>query len=93
MWAWPPVFLGPFTGVSHCYERPTYPDWPYNRCSMTHGKTKEDCEAVLRAISEDTGIDDYIVLYSIQEYKKVRVSYFTPEIYAWEAAHAPLLAV
>lgn len=84
--------MGSYAGVSHCYERPTYPDWPYNLFSMTHGKTKEACEAVLRSISEETGIDDYIVLYSIKEYKKVRVSYFTPEIYAWEAAHAPLLA-
>ena len=22
--------LGAFPQVSHCYERPTYPDWPYN---------------------------------------------------------------
>ena len=38
------------------------------------------------------GLRDYIVLYSTKEYKKVRVDYFTPEVYAWEAAHA-LLAV
>jgi DNA-binding Lrp family transcriptional regulator len=84
--------MGSYAGVSHCYQRPTYPDWPYNLFSMTHGKTKEACEAVLRSISEETGLTDYIVLYSIKEYKKVRVSYFTPEIYAWEAVHAPLLA-
>lgn len=86
------ALMGSYAGVSHCYERPTYPDWPYNLFSMTHGRTKEECEAVLRSISGETGLDDYIVLYSTKEYKKVRVSYFTPEIYAWEAAHA-LLAV
>lgn len=84
--------MGSYTGVSHCYQRPTYPDWPYNLFSMTHGRTKDECEAVLRAISDETGLSDYIVLYSTKEYKKVRVSYFTPEIYAWEDAHA-LLAV
>ncbi len=84
---------GSFAGVSHCYRRPTYPDWPYNLFSMTHGRTREDCEAVLRAISEESGISDYSVLYSIKEYKKVRVSYFTPEIYAWEQVHAPLALV
>lgn len=84
--------MGSFAGVSHCYQRPTYPDWPYNVFSMTHGRTREECEAVLRAISQDTGLDDYIVLYSTREYKKARVSYFTPELDAWEAAHAPLIA-
>lgn len=83
--------MGSYAGVSHCYQRPTYPDWPYNLFSMTHGRTKAECEDVLSAISAETGLTDYIVLYSIKEYKKVRVSYFTPEIYEWETAHAPLL--
>jgi hypothetical protein len=30
------------------------------------------------------------VLYSTKEYKKTRVSYFTPEESAWEQAHAAL---
>jgi DNA-binding Lrp family transcriptional regulator len=85
------ALMGSYAGVSHCYQRPTYPDWPYNLFSMTHGRTKDECEAVLRSISEEAGISEYIVLYSTKEYKKVRVSYFTPEIYAWEAIHAPLL--
>ena len=86
------AIMGSYRGVSHCYQRPTYPDWPYNLFSMTHGRTREECEAVLRSISEETGLEDYIVLYSVKEYKKVRVSYFTPEIYQWEDVHA-LLAV
>lgn len=84
--------MASYRGVSHCYERPTYPDWPYNLFSMTHGRTKQECEDVLEAISRETGLDDYIVLYSTKEYKKTRVSYFTPEMYAWEAAHIDLLA-
>ena len=60
---------------------------------MTHGRSREECEAVLRAISEETGLTDYIVLYSIREYKKTRLQYFTAELDAWEAAHAPLLAL
>ena len=40
--------MAAFRGVSHCYQRPTYPDWPYNLFSMTHGRTKAECEAVLR---------------------------------------------
>ncbi len=83
--------MAAFRGVSHCYERPTYPDWPYNVFSMTHGRDKAECEAVLEAISRETGLSDYTVLYSVKEYKKTRVSYFTPEADAWEQAHAPLL--
>jgi DNA-binding Lrp family transcriptional regulator len=82
--------MAAFRGVSHCYQRPTYPDWPYNLFSMTHGRTKAECEAVLAAVGAETGLDDYSVLYSTKEYKKTRVSYFTPEEAAWERAHAPL---
>ena len=31
---------------------------------------------------------DYTSLYSVQEYKKVRVRYFTDEIEQWEAEQA-----
>jgi len=83
--------MATFRGVSHCYQRPTYPDWEYNLFSMTHGRDRGECEAVLAAISAETGLTDYAVLYSTHEYKKTRVRYFTPEADAWEDAHAPLL--
>lgn len=99
VWVCPPermaevgALMASYRGVSHCYERPTYPDWPYNLFSMTHGRTKQECEDVLAAISKETGLDEYIVLYSTKEYKKTRVSYFTPEMYEWEDVHAELLA-
>jgi DNA-binding Lrp family transcriptional regulator len=70
--------IADFAAVSHCYQRPSYPpDWPYNLFSMVHGKTVEDCDAVLDAISRETGITEYAKLYSTKEYKKVRVKYFT----------------
>ena len=28
-------------GISHCYERPTYADWPYSVFTMAHGRSKE----------------------------------------------------
>jgi siroheme decarboxylase len=80
-----------FRGVSHCYQRPVYDDWPYRLFSMTHGRTKQECEAVLAAISEETGLTQYAVLYSTFEYKKTRLRYFTPEQAAWEDAHAALV--
>jgi DNA-binding Lrp family transcriptional regulator len=62
--------------VTHCYERPTFPDWPYTHFSMIHATSDEQCEQVVGEISEATGIDDYKLLYSTREYKKTRVRYF-----------------
>ncbi len=76
-----------FRAVSHCYERPSYPDWPYNLFTMVHGKTADDCEQTLAAIADATGLTDWQALYSSKEYKKVRVRYFTDADAAWEASH------
>ena len=76
-----------FPQVSHCYERPTYPDWPYSLFTMVHSRTVEECDKVMKAISEKIGISDYSVLYSTKEYKKVRIKYFSPEFEVWEREH------
>ena len=65
--------------VSHCYQRPSYPDWPYSHFSMLHGTNREQCEEAARQISENTGIRDYTLLYSSREFKKSRVKYFVEE--------------
>lgn len=62
--------------VSHCYERPTFPDWPYSHFSMVHATSREQCEEIAREIAARTGISDYLLLYSTREYKKTRVRYF-----------------
>jgi len=65
--------------VSHCYERPTFPDWPYTHFTMIHARTKARCEEIVGEISRETGIADYQLLYSTREYKKTRVRYFVEE--------------
>jgi len=84
--------LGPrmasFRGISHCYQRPTYADWPYSVFTMAHGRSKEECDAILDSIAADTGIDDRRTLYSSTEFKKVRLRYFTDDHKRWEAEHA-----
>jgi siroheme decarboxylase len=86
--------MGSFKGVSHCYLRPTYPDWPYNIFSMVHGQKAADCHAIIDAIARATGISEYGLLYSTKEYKKIRLRYFTPELDEWEARvrHSPATA-
>ena len=84
--------LGPrmasYRGISHCYQRPTYADWPYSVFTMAHGRSKEECDAVLDAIALDTQIEERATLYSSTEFKKVRLLYFTDSFKEWEAAHA-----
>jgi DNA-binding Lrp family transcriptional regulator len=80
-----------YQAVSHCYERPTYEDWPYALFSMVHGRSVEECEAVLDAMAEETGLTERLSLYSTREYKKTRVRYFTPEMEAWERLYAGVL--
>ncbi len=62
--------------VSHCYMRPTYEDWPYSTFTMIHGRERKECEKIAEEISKQTGIADYVILYSTKEYKKQRVEYF-----------------
>jgi DNA-binding Lrp family transcriptional regulator len=84
--------LGPrmsaFRGISHCYQRPTYADWPYSVFTMAHGRSKEECDAILDSIATDTGIEDRRTLYSSTEFKKIRLRYFTDEHKRWEAEHS-----
>ena len=75
-------------GVSHCYRRPTYPDWPYSVFTMAHGRSKEECDAVLDSVGEVCGLSgpDRATLYSSTEFKKVRLRYFTSDYDQWEQA-------
>ena len=73
-----------FPQVSHCYERPTYPDWPYSLFTMVHTRTVEECEKLMQEIAEKMGVKEYAVLYSTKEYKKIRLKYFSEEFDAWE---------
>ena len=75
-------------GISHCYQRPTYEDWPYSVFTMAHGRSKEECDAVLDAIAEQTGIHERATLYSSTEFKKIRLLYFTDDFKDWEREHA-----
>jgi DNA-binding Lrp family transcriptional regulator len=75
-------------GISHCYQRPTYEDWPYSVFTMAHGRSKQECDAVLEAIARQTGIEERATLYSSTEFKKIRLLYFTEDFKNWESEHA-----
>ena len=82
--------MASFRGISHCYQRPTYADWPYSVFTMAHGRSKQECDAILDSIAIECGIggEDRATLYSSTEYKKIRLHYFTEDYAAWEATHS-----
>jgi len=82
--------MAAFRGISHCYQRPTYEDWPYSVFTMAHGRSKEECDAILDSIAVECGMgpDDRATLYSSTEYKKIRLHYFTDEYARWEDEHS-----
>jgi DNA-binding Lrp family transcriptional regulator len=80
--------MASYRGISHCYQRPTYPDWPYSVFTMAHGRSKDECDAILDRIAADTGIHERRTLYSSTEFKKIRLLYFTDAHREWEARYA-----
>ncbi len=76
-----------YKAVSHCYLRPTYPNWPYALFSMIHGKSKEEVEAVVAEIAKEIEPKEYRYLYSTREFKKQRIKYFSDAFYTWERCY------
>lgn len=79
-------------GVSHCYLRPVYEDWPYNLYTIVHGRSVDECESIINDLAIDTGLTEKRALYPTKEYKKSRLTLFAHDAEAWEAAHAPASA-
>jgi DNA-binding Lrp family transcriptional regulator len=86
------IQMASFRGISHCYQRPIYADWPYSVFTMAHGRSKAECDAVLDSIAEATGIGQRATLYSSTEFKKVRMLYFTDDFRDWERRHGGVTA-
>jgi len=76
--------LGAFPQVSHCYQRPSYPDWPYNVFSMIHCKSMEEAGTVAKIIQNQINVNEYRILFSEREFKKTRVEYFVENDFSLE---------
>ena len=62
--------MAAYRGISHCYQRPTYKDWPYSIFTMAHGRSKEECDAILdvdRRRDRDRGARDAVLEHRVQE--------------------------
>jgi len=76
--------MAEFSAVSHCYLRPSYPNWPYNLFAMVHAKTQEECDTLIEEMAKESGLTEYGKLYSTVEFKKQRLVYFDDAFKAWE---------
>lgn len=65
--------------VTHCYQRPEIPGWPYSLYTMIHGQSRQECEEMAKRLSEKVGITDYRILYSTHELKKSSMKYYVQE--------------
>lgn len=64
--------------ISHCYHRPS-PDraaWPYTLFTMIHGMEESDIQEVIQELIAGTTLEKYAILESIQELKKISMTYF-----------------
>ena len=76
--------LAAFPEVSHAYERPSFPGWPYHLFTMIHGTTEDEVRQIAQRMSGETGVKEYDVLFSIREFKKTSMRYFD----AWPGLEA-----
>lgn len=70
------AILAAFPEVSHCYHRPSYPEWPYNLYAMVHGRTVEECQETALRLGAAIELTDYQILFSTREFKKIRLKLF-----------------
>lgn len=61
--------------ISHCYERKPAFQSKYNLFTMLHAKG-ENTSDLVNNMAASTGINDYLILESLKEYKKISPEYF-----------------
>ena len=83
IWSVPPEkcesvgdILSSFTEVTHCYERVPSFEGKYNIFTMIHFQEENQKNVILK-LSRATGIKDFKILASEEEYKKSSMEYFT----------------
>ncbi len=67
--------LAKFSQVTHCYERQTAPDWPYNLYTMLHAKDDSELDQLIEQMSRKCGLTTYKVLRTKSELKKIAPTY------------------
>ena len=64
-----------FSFISHCYERKPAFQNKYNLFTMLHTQN-DDIASIINKMAESINSRDFLVLESLQEYKKISPEYF-----------------
>jgi len=71
--------------ITHLYLRTLFPGkWEYPLFAMIHARSGDELKRIVEDLAERSGIDDYLVLDSLREFKKTRVRYFSEEFKKWK---------
>jgi DNA-binding Lrp family transcriptional regulator len=67
--------LARFGMVSHCYERRTFDNWPYNLFAMMHARSMGEIQHAVNRFTEAEKIDSFQLLPTAAEFKKQPVKH------------------
>jgi DNA-binding Lrp family transcriptional regulator len=62
--------------VTHCYERPEAPGFPFNLFAMIHARSPEEASATFARLEEACQLSAGTMLISTREYKKTSMTFF-----------------
>ncbi len=62
--------------VSHCYWRQVPDSFGYNLFTMIHARSQKELTDKVEKLSQCQDVKDYVVIESLQEYKKTSMKYF-----------------
>lgn len=68
--------LASFQQVSHCYQRRTFPGWPYNLFAMVHCRSESELNSWIQEAKRTAGLDEVVILKTLREIKKEPVQLF-----------------
>jgi DNA-binding Lrp family transcriptional regulator len=68
--------MSSFRQVSHCYRRNPNAQWPYNLYTMIHAANEATCRETARKMSAAAAVENYTLLFSVEELKKTSMVYF-----------------
>ena len=76
--------------ISHLYMRTIYPGkWEYPLFAMIHAKSSEIIQETVEKLAQESGINCYEVLTTLREFKKKRISLFSPDFLTWQKNYSP----
>ena len=62
--------------VTHCYERPAIPEFPYNLFAMIHAHSSAEAAEAFARLESATGLSGGVMLISTKEHKKTSMTFF-----------------